>query len=605
MPTVRTTLDSDGVLVVTLDDPGKPVNVLTADLAAGLSDVVARIAGDPAVRGAILRSGKPGQFVAGADLREIETADAAGLAELVRRGQRLFAQIEQLGRAGKPVVAVPAGVCLGGGLELAMACAARVGVTGAGLRSGMPELGLGLMPGWGGTWRLPRLAGVDVALRMLLTGEMLDGPAAVLAGLMDAVAPTEEEAVLLARSFLRRPPAPIRSDGARQVIRVAGDLSGSRPESSRTRPGVVLPARLPGGPDLPARRAILEAVDAGLREGPDAAEAVELRRLPELALSAESGHLRRRFRVAEAARRRTRGSPDPRAVAIEDGRTGTGNPPHPDGCAVVPLPPSAGEGESSTPVSGELADLLREECLRKLRPGVLRPASGKEIPPHPDGRVVLPLPPEAGKGLRPSEVASSQAVPSSSVTLLCPPPEARALRAGEVGVMPWPAGCGGPAWAELTRGPATDEATLAAALGVMRGLGRAVVVTGGGAVGGSVSGRLARVLERLVAGEGPPAPPGSGTWEPAGDSGSPTGLALAPERWDAMMAPGPAGAGAVTVEAGAGEPAAGPLDELIALGRREVAAGRVTADDWDLMVVWLGGFPAWRGGLPVGSGNRA
>lgn len=164
----------DGIAVVSLDSP--PVNALSRPMRAGLWDVFGRIAAQPEIRAAILRA-EGRMFSAGADIREFAEpgGDQPGLGDLLNR----------IEACPKPVVAVLHGQALGGGAELAMAAHYRIADPRA--QIGLPEVSLGLAPGAGGTQRLPRLVGVAHALAMLVTGQSIDAPVALRAGLIDGI----------------------------------------------------------------------------------------------------------------------------------------------------------------------------------------------------------------------------------------------------------------------------------------------------------------------------------------------------------------------------------------------------------------------------------
>ena len=177
--------------VVTLNRP-KVLNALHAATFAELDEVFGALAADPAIR-VILLTGAGGRaFAAGADIGELAAAKAEDGAEFSRRGQKVFRRIETL---GKPVIACIQGFALGGGCELAMACTLRLAADDA--RLGQPEVKLGVIPGYGGTQRLPRLVGRGTALKLLLTGEIISATEALRIGLVDEVVPAAE---LMARA---------------------------------------------------------------------------------------------------------------------------------------------------------------------------------------------------------------------------------------------------------------------------------------------------------------------------------------------------------------------------------------------------------------------
>src|SRR4051812_33011290 len=167
---------TDGVAHLLLDDPGKKVNTLGKDMLSELSLVLEKLAGQDDVKAVVIRSPKPGGFLAGADLEELrsiaESAHAhAGGLEAAKFGQALMNKLEDF---PKPVVAAIHGPCLGGGLELAMACHARIAAMDPSTRLGLPELSLGIVPGFGGTYRMPRLVGLVRALENILASKPLD-----------------------------------------------------------------------------------------------------------------------------------------------------------------------------------------------------------------------------------------------------------------------------------------------------------------------------------------------------------------------------------------------------------------------------------------------
>ena len=171
----------DGVALVTVNRPEK-YNALNRQVIAELEQCVAEVERDPAVRAVIVTGAGEKAFVAGADINELAALEPIVARDHAARGQRLFTRIENL---SKPVIAAINGFALGGGLELAMACGLRVASENA--RLGQPEVKLGILPGYGGTQRLPRLVGKGAALGMLLTGEPITAQEAYRIGLVQQV----------------------------------------------------------------------------------------------------------------------------------------------------------------------------------------------------------------------------------------------------------------------------------------------------------------------------------------------------------------------------------------------------------------------------------
>jgi len=179
----------DGVAVLTLDVPDSKVNVLSGAVLDELSTLLERLP-HVGLRGMVIASGKPRAFVAGADVHEIwdirspEQGEAAAA-----RGQAIF---QRLATLPFPTLAAIDGACLGGGTELALACRFRVASDFDRTGLGLPEVRLGILPGFGGSTRLPRLIGLPAALDMILTGKTLDAKRALRAGLVDDVLPKED-----------------------------------------------------------------------------------------------------------------------------------------------------------------------------------------------------------------------------------------------------------------------------------------------------------------------------------------------------------------------------------------------------------------------------
>ena len=278
--------------------PGHRQNVLSAQVVGDLAAALDFLGDGPALNGLLLRSDRQGSFFAGADLAGLETLGQRSLEEiegLCDAGKTLLARLS----AGPPSVAVIDGTCLGGGLELALACDLRVATTAAHTSLGMPEVKLGLLPGWGGTVRLPRLIGLGPAVELAASGEPLDGRTAERLGLVDACVCPDEA-----------------GSSARRLVEfaVASDLVALRRRQ--------LAAALPGDPTereflaataaavmlgrtggrYPAPPAILETMLAG--SAVDAAEAatIESAAFAKLAMTPVAASLLRVFRIGERNR---------------------------------------------------------------------------------------------------------------------------------------------------------------------------------------------------------------------------------------------------------------------------------------------------------------
>ena len=199
---------ADRLAWVTIQRPEK-LNALNNDVLKELEQAFADLEQDERVGAVILTGAGEKAFVAGADIAELKSLDTASARVQALRGQAVFQRIESM---PKPVIAAVNGFALGGGCELALACHIRVASENA--RFGLPEVSLGIIPGYGGTQRLPRLVGKGVALDLILSGEMMSAADALRAGLVSRVFPAAElkaGAEKLARTVLGRGPLALRS----------------------------------------------------------------------------------------------------------------------------------------------------------------------------------------------------------------------------------------------------------------------------------------------------------------------------------------------------------------------------------------------------------
>ncbi len=183
-------IDARGIATLTLDQAGRSMNLITSAFAGELDAAITRLAEDPAVKGVIVTSGKDA-FLAGADLRELVAIHGSGVdtATLAGRVGRYSAVLRRMETCGKPFAAALNGTALGGGLELALACHHRVLASDTGAVVGLPEVQLGLLPGAGGTQRLPRLIGIQPALELMTEGTRLKPDKALALGVVHATAP--------------------------------------------------------------------------------------------------------------------------------------------------------------------------------------------------------------------------------------------------------------------------------------------------------------------------------------------------------------------------------------------------------------------------------
>jgi enoyl-CoA hydratase/carnithine racemase len=234
-PNIRCAIDEDGVLTASFDTPGRPVNVFSPAMMNSLEHLIETVESTRAIQAVVLSSGKA-TFIAGADLGMVRwftdaarTESTAHLHEVCGRLGRLFRRLEQ---SSKPYVAAINGLALGGGLELALACHGRVSVDDPAVQLGLPEIKLGLLPGAGGTQRLPRVIGTAPAMQMLLTGEPLTSRQALALKLVDALTQPSEligESKRHARALLS---SSVRAPWDRSVTFSAGPFDFSQSDAA-------------------------------------------------------------------------------------------------------------------------------------------------------------------------------------------------------------------------------------------------------------------------------------------------------------------------------------------------------------------------------------
>jgi 3-hydroxyacyl-CoA dehydrogenase/enoyl-CoA hydratase/3-hydroxybutyryl-CoA epimerase len=231
--TIQYTVDDDGIATLMIDLPGRSMNVLCDELLSELTECIDKVASDDNVNGAIIASAKS-TFVAGADLTELVTAYDRGVT--MQQGYELSWQMNNVHRkmetCGKPFAVAINGLALGGGFELCLACHYRVMSDHPKAALGLPEVGVGLLPGSGGTQRLPRLIGIEKALPVILQGKKLKPNQALELGVVHEIAPVDE---LLdrARTWLMGTPDPV-APWDQKGFRVPGGAGAMNPKNMQT-----------------------------------------------------------------------------------------------------------------------------------------------------------------------------------------------------------------------------------------------------------------------------------------------------------------------------------------------------------------------------------
>ena len=288
-----------GVALCLLDVPGEPVNTLSPRVGAELEDLLHTLAQDAAVEALVIASGKKGGFIAGAKIDMLQAVRSAAEGEaLSRAAQR---QLQAVERFPKPVVVAIHGACLGGGLELSLACRWRIATDDPKTQLGLPEVQIGLLPGAGGTQRLPRLIGIAAALDLILAGKSVRAQKAQKLGLVDEVVPApillevaRRRARELATGQLHRPERPAALKrlergglGALQKLALEDNALGREVLFREARRKLLAKS----GGRYPAPEKALEAVKYGIDKGMEKGLEREARLFGELAVSEVSKRL--------------------------------------------------------------------------------------------------------------------------------------------------------------------------------------------------------------------------------------------------------------------------------------------------------------------------
>jgi 3-hydroxyacyl-CoA dehydrogenase/enoyl-CoA hydratase/3-hydroxybutyryl-CoA epimerase len=310
--TIRYAVDADGIAQLVIDVPGRPMNVMTPEFLNELGECVARIASDASVRGAVISSARS-SFMAGADIKDMVGMFDRGITaqQATEFSNQLTTQYRRLETCGKPVVAAINGVALGGGYELALACHCRVLADDAQAVVGLPEVKIGLMPGAGGTQRLPRLIGVVEALKLLTDGRQVGPQEALKKGLVHEIAPAAE-IVACARQWILRGGEGVQP-WDQKGFRVPGGAGMSSPAVAQAfMAGTALTARTTMR-NYPAPLAILSCVYEGTQLPIDTALKLESQHFGQLLAGPVSRNLMRTMFVnkglADKLSRRPAGVP--------------------------------------------------------------------------------------------------------------------------------------------------------------------------------------------------------------------------------------------------------------------------------------------------------
>jgi 3-hydroxyacyl-CoA dehydrogenase / enoyl-CoA hydratase / 3-hydroxybutyryl-CoA epimerase len=315
----------DGVAVLTWNEQGRATNVVNAAALAELDAAVKKAVADGAVRGVVLTSGKQGTFVTGGDLEQIQgfAADTFDPADFFRKTVLVLDQLRRMETCGKPIVAAMNGIALGGGYEIAMACHRRILVDQRFAKVGLPEAGLGLMPGMGGTQRLPRLIGIQAALGLMLEGRQLEPEQAKKQGVVDELVPPDE-LLPAAKKWILGGGKGVQPWDDKRYSAPGGGIES--PLGLQTLMGASAMTHANTFDNFPHARAILSAVYEGMKLPMDRAGRVEARYVITLLASPVArSMLRTLFFSLQEARKGTRRPKDvPRQDVKKVGVIGAG-----------------------------------------------------------------------------------------------------------------------------------------------------------------------------------------------------------------------------------------------------------------------------------------
>jgi 3-hydroxyacyl-CoA dehydrogenase/enoyl-CoA hydratase/3-hydroxybutyryl-CoA epimerase len=274
--------DEDGIVTLTWNDPGRSMNVLSGEAMRDLGEVIPKVAGDAGVKGLVITSGKANGFCAGAALDEMGSQAGGGAAKSAEEATRERYEgvlrfnllLRKLETCGKPVVAAINGLALGGGLEVTLGCHYRVVADNPKIQLGLPEAKVGLLPGGGGTQRLPRLIGAAAALPLILQGSSLDPQKALAAKIVHKVVPADQ-LIAEAKRWIKETPDPVQP-WDKKGFEVPGGLPNDKGTSQAFTMGNAM-LRKQSFANYPAQRFIMSCVYEGLIVPIDAGLRIEAR----------------------------------------------------------------------------------------------------------------------------------------------------------------------------------------------------------------------------------------------------------------------------------------------------------------------------------------
>ncbi len=304
--TIHFELDADGIALLTIDVPGQTMNVITPEFSANMATLIEKIANDTNIKGAVITSGKATGFMAGADLKGMSAIVALREDSTQSRAAKIFAAaftmntyLRRLETCGKPIAAAINGLALGGGLEICLACHYRVATDNPKTVFGLPEVLVGLLPGGGGTQRLPRLMGVQASLMYILQGKNMSPQEAKGFGVVHEIAP-DAELVAKAKAWVKANPK-AQQPWDIKGFKFPGGVGPFNPGFVQTFIGANGMVMKETQGNMNAPKAILSCVYEGSQLPMDRAIRVESKYFTKLFLDPQSGNMIRSLFVSKQA----------------------------------------------------------------------------------------------------------------------------------------------------------------------------------------------------------------------------------------------------------------------------------------------------------------
>jgi 3-hydroxyacyl-CoA dehydrogenase/enoyl-CoA hydratase/3-hydroxybutyryl-CoA epimerase len=307
--TIRTDIDADGIALLTIDVPGQSMNVIGPEFIADLSEAIDRISSDAAIKGVVICSGKDSGFMAGMDLKQMSAmlipsgSGKPSMGAIFEKCFVLNALFRRLETCGKPVAAAIEGLALGGGMELILACHHRVLSSGPKVTIGLPEVLVGLFPGGGGTQRLPRLIGVQMALMYMLQGKNFRPPEALAMKVVDELA-EPGKTVAAAKAWVKANPDAYTQPWDIKGFKVPGGSGQFNPGFIQVMAAANVMTTKETQRNLHGPHALLSAVYEGIQLPMDRAIRVESKYFAKVVADPQAGNMVRTLFVSKNAAER-------------------------------------------------------------------------------------------------------------------------------------------------------------------------------------------------------------------------------------------------------------------------------------------------------------